>query len=265
MNAQVTPAGGIHGALRRGRRHVSRPDTHRQVLREALSMGAARISEGRVRHALHGRCSDPRQIEWTHRSNASKDERLVWLTPRLPILEQTVRCRKCPECLRARAAHWSLRAQSELQRSQRSWFVTLTLSPDEHWKVECRAQLKYGDGWSRLAEAEKFRRLSDAAAPLLTKWLKRVRKESGAKLRYLLVVEAHKSGLPHWHLLMHEADEAQPVRKRTLQQQWWHGFSQAKLVDGDPKTARYVCKYLAKSALARVRASGGYGSVRPRP
>jgi hypothetical protein len=80
-------------------------------------------------------------------------------------------------------------------------------------------------------------------------------------MRFLLVAEAHKTGLPHYHALIHEVDPERPVRSRILRQQWTLGFSQCKLVaQGDEtKSASYVAKYLAKSAAARVRASQGYG------
>jgi hypothetical protein len=80
-------------------------------------------------------------------------------------------------------------------------------------------------------------------------------------LRYLLVAEAHKSGLPHYHMLISEFEESRPVRARHLKTNWRLGFSDVKLVAQDDGTrpAAYVAKYLAKSAIARVRASVGYG------
>ena len=73
----------------------------------------------------------------------------------------------------------------------------------------------------------------------------------------LQVVEAHKSGLPHVHLLVHDKGD---TTYRRLTDTWPLGFAHAKLVEGTA-ASRYVAKYLAKSALARVRASQGYGST----
>ena len=89
----------------------------------------------------------------------------------------------------------------------------------------------------------------------IQRFFKRIRKNSKAKLRYLVVQELHKSGQPHYHALIHEVSGT--LTKATLQSAWTWGFSQAKLAD--PKTAIYVCKYLTKSEGARVRASLGYG------
>ena len=113
-----------------------------------------------------------------------------------------------------------------------------------------------------LSISQQFQARHQAIGPELTLFLKRVRKESAAKLRYCLVAEAHKSGLPHYHLVVHETG-GQPVRHKTLQGQWKLGFSNWKLVDinDSGKTAAYVAKYLSKSALARVRASKHYGQL----
>lgn len=170
------------------------------------------------------------------------------------------RCRKCTNCLVVRQLHWRDRAKVEVSRAARTWFGTLTLRPEEHYKV--------------LAEAVKLSKLSQSEFAALSSdqqfafrckviyrhvqgWLKRVRKVSGVPLRYLCVAEAHKSGLPHLHVLIHETGAGQTVRKKVLQGQWLLGFSAMKLAD--PEAASYLCKYLSKSVAARVRASIAYG------
>lgn len=172
-----------------------------------------------------------------------------------------VRCRKCAPCLMARSKLWTARAIDECRFASRSWFGTLTLAPDHAFGLRVQAQAaatRSGVAWSELDGAEQFRRTANEASAELTLWLKRVRKNSGARLRYLLVCEAHKSGVPHWHCLIHEHQGE--ARKRTLDKAWRLGFSQFRLVDGDGAAAAYVCKYLAKSALTRVRASQKYGT-----
>lgn len=90
--------------------------------------------------------------------------------------------------------------------------------------------------------------------------LKRLRKAHGKRggLRYLVVMEAHKSNLPHYHILLHEVFTDYPMRKALLRPAWRFGFSHWKLAD--EKAAPYVAKYLAKSAQARIRASIDYGN-----
>lgn len=172
-----------------------------------------------------------------------------------------MRCRKCQSCLQTRSAMWAHRAKEELLASPRTWFGTLTLSPEEHMRVEYRARLRWkarGTVYDTLPQHEQFRLRHAVISVELTKWIKRVRKQSGARLRYILVAEAHKSGLPHYHCLIHERLDSNPIRKRVLDGQWKLGFSQFRLVT-DPRAARYVCKYLSKAAEARVRASLHYG------
>lgn len=171
-----------------------------------------------------------------------------------------VRCRKCRECLRHRARKWAFRCQNEIAVSQRTWFVTLTLSPDAQHRSLTRARKAYLPSGDLDAEGTDkiFRMLHRDQVREITLWLKRLRKVSGAELRYAIVAEAHKSGLPHYHALVHEVTGSGPVLHRHISSSWKAGFSSAKLVT-DGGSARYVTKYLAKSSLARVRASGRYG------
>lgn len=174
-------------------------------------------------------------------------------------VEMWVRCRKCAACLAQRRKLWAARALKETAVAPRTWFGTFTLNPDAHFLMECRAGVRLHEGgtdWGSLNAPEQFLERHREIAKELSLYLKRVRKYSEAKLRYLLVAEAHKSGLPHYHMLIHE--RLTPVRKQLLKDQWKLGFTDFKLVD-DPRQAAYVCKYLGKSALARIRASQDYG------
>lgn len=273
VNAQVTPP--TNG----GRRKVADTRWVRNMAAFAIANGAERYSLFEVRWTVAADCLNPARVlyegrpegrAFTHpgaptiarREHTRYADGFDHDTP-MSLLMLT-RCRKCEKCLRARANHWYLRAKGELACSERSWFGTLTLRPEEHYLAELRARAECARksvAFDTLPPWEKFAHLHRANGPELTKWLKRIRKESGATLRYILVAEAHKSGLPHYHVLVHERGHV-PVRERTLRLQWTLGHSKFNLVDGDPRSARYVCKYLAKAAEARVRASQHYGLLR---
>lgn len=146
--------------------------------------------------------------------------------------------------------------------AERTWFGTLTLRPERQQFVLDNARMKLarqGLDFDGLSEVEQFRLRHEFVSLELTRWLKRVRKNSEAPLRFCLVAEAHKSGAPHYHVLVHESDPARPVRKSVLCEAWTWGFTRWKLVE-DQRAAGYVTKYLSKSALARVRASLKYGT-----
>lgn len=154
---------------------------------------------------------------------------------------------------------------NETRLSERTWFGTLTLRPDRQMyaldmaRLECARQ---GVDYDGLGDDERFRLRHKFISEELTRWLKRVRKNSeGAPIRFCLVAEAHKSGAPHYHVLIHESDPARPVRKAVLQSAWTWGYTLFKLLV-DERAALYVTKYLSKDARARVRASIGYGSGR---
>ena len=236
---------------------VMRLGAARLVAARAIAGGAHRRSLSQVEWDISGRCETPVMVEVEGRPDTRKGETGL---PMAVIME--TRCRRCPACLRQRAFTWKVRAAAEVAAASRTWFVTLTLRPEEHWLAELRATAwcrRRGVAFENLSPDEQFEERHRAIGIDLTKWLKRVRKASNAKLRYILVAEAHKSGLPHYHALVHEVSLSEPVTKRQLQQNWTLGFSTVKLVE-DGKSAAYVTKYLSKSALARVRASLKYGS-----
>lgn len=108
-----------------------------------------------------------------------------------------------------------------------------------------------------LSSAQVFEELCREFGAELTLYLKRLRKNTKAKFRYLLVAEKHKSGLPHFHALIHEEEEGGLLHAQ-LTSTWKLGFTKFKVVNA-VQTAWYVAKYLAKSSEARVRASRCYG------
>lgn len=163
----------------------------------------------------------------------------------------TVRCRACEWCLRQRAARWAFRAVEEIDAAPRTWFATFTFTPYNHVVIRARTSRRLAAGAVDLAllpHAEQQQELSREYGEEITKYFKRIRKNSGAPLRYILVQEPHKSGLPHFHALIHESDEARPIRHRTLATGWKLGFTKFKLCEGS-KTAWYVAKYLTKTRM----------------
>lgn len=165
---------------------------------------------------------------------------------------------------------WTSRAVAETGHATRTWFGTLTFAPAIQQTALARARQRLsrqGIDFETLPEEERFALHWRELQRQCTLFIKRVRKAHSTKLRYLLVVEAHKSNVPHCHMLLHESSEHDPVRKRELEGQWKDtGFSAWRIVENDnPRAVEYVCKYLSKSAVARVRASARYGDVSPDP
>lgn len=181
----------------------------------------------------------------------------------MTLVEYEVPCRQCDNCLRRRAAHWRLRAMAEYRATVgRTWFGSLTLNPEQHSRVTNACRLvasRNGDDFDTFSPEAQFALRDRCIYREIKLYLKRMRTASGASIRFLCVAEAHKNGLPHYHMLVHEADPT-PIRHSLLSGQWRVGFSQWKLVT-DPRAAAYVTKYLSKSALARVRASAAYGNT----
>lgn len=206
------------------------------------------------------KCDTPVRVESFARNDVLADGS-VTQAERLNV-DRDVPCRKCAGCLRHRASLWKWRATRELATAQRTWFATWTLRPEVHVLFRYRAIQRLADtqvSFDTLSEIEQWREQQSEGSRELTLMLKRLRR-AGARIRYLIVAEAHKSGLPHWHGLLHEAPASLPVLKRELESAWPHGFCRFTLVKGsDRASAGYVTKYLSKSMLCRVRGSIRYG------
>lgn len=239
---------------------------------------------------LAGSCQRAKPRETVNRDYLGFHQRLIlW-----------VRCRTCSMCLHRRRLSWRDRAVFEWkdheELGKRTWLGTFTVSDEWRFRFMWRALVEYEARgkrphpklarpleWEELSEGERFSLISAQVGREITLWVKRVRKNSGAKLRYLLVCEAHDtregdpSGLsqfPHFHIMLHE-NEGMVVKNKFLKpeddESWsWErpairtwgefGFTKWKLVK-DAKGAAYASKYLGKSMLARVRASLGYGKT----
>lgn len=235
------------------------PRVWRELCLLAVRSGArTSVQRTQIEWSISGRCEAPqlltRQQPWPNKDGS--------LGRRVELILH-VKCRRCVKCLQERAGIWRARARQEILVAPRTWFGTLTLSPQAHYAAQCvaesQARMELVE-WNSLDENSRFRRRCVAIAPEVTKWLKRVRKNSGAKFRYCVVVERHKTGLPHFHVLLHEVVNGDPVRHAVLSEAWHLGFSNFKLAK-DRHTANYVVKYLTKSAEARVRASRAYGEA----
>ena len=212
-----------------------------------------------------GNCQSPRRVEYLSRPEGNK----IVVGKGLPkpwVIDMTVPCRTgCENCLKRRAAHWRLRSLTEWRDAPRTWLWTLTLNPANHMQALNRVRLRLQKGGTDFdalpADQQLLERHRETGA-MVTLALKRLRKGDKsqevepASFRYICVLEAHASGLPHYHLMIHETGAQ--ISHRNLTRAWKQGFQNAKLIHDAPG-AQYAAKYLSKSALARVRASYRYG------
>lgn len=235
---------------------------HQQAL---ATLGKARIDASSIWRPgtatewdISGRCETPLTLERFSRCPEG-------LTPNAWLI-LTVPCRKCAWCLRRRGRMWIDRAKIETASSARTWFGTLTFTEQHQTTALMSARVnayRSANDFDTMGRRDQFVALVREHSPKVTSWLKRVRKESDTRFRYLVVAEHHKSGLPHFHFLLHELVGCAPVRKEIMRRQWaMNGFSHQKLVvntEESPRAVHYVCKYLMKTSAARVRASRFYG------
>jgi len=231
----------------------------------ALNAGARRLSISALQWDISGKCHQPYWTEIVARPPPDDGRYFRFVGKAMTMrIDLGTPCRKCEACRKARSFLWRIRATEELQRAARTWFGTLTMDPESHYRMMASARYTAhtrGVRWADLTDDERFRRVADTSLKEVTKYVKRIRKQSGVPLRTLCVTEKHKSGLPHFHMLVHEV-ELKPVTHKILSTQWSFGFERWRLVDFDTdpkKSARYICKYLTKDAQTRIRASLHYG------
>ena len=192
----------------------------------------------------------------------------VWESMR--TLSMLVRCRKCGGCQKERRHMWAARAASEWTNSTRTWFVTLTLRPSDHYKLQAEVAVacrNEGYELDSLKPADRLNRLLEGYKREMDLYLKRLRKgrvDKGWKpiqFRVLWVPEPHKSGAIHFHMLLHEISPEMALPKARVEFAWGHGFVKSKLVKSR-KMVKYVTKYLGKHHFdGRLRASQKYGRI----
>lgn len=267
-----------------------------RVFLRAMEAGGRQLGPFEIEWEISGRCLTPIRRDVTARKTHSVKRYVKrvapdWATSDFPpdylgwserveygaeklgpyVVHLTTKCRRCDNCLAERSSMWAHRAVAEVRAASRTWYGTLTLSPQWHERFAASARLyaarRLRTEFEALPFAEQFQLRHRMVSAEIQKMFKRLRK-SGARFRYLLVVEPHTGkrtetgepgqnfGLPHYHLLVHEIGA--PISKRSLEAEWSFGFVQWRLRN-DPDVAWYVAKYLSKTLAARVRASLGYG------
>lgn len=231
------------------------------TIRNGLSQGCVQLSPMSFRWDISGNCVNGFQQELYAAPPPSDKDGYAAVgkkTKHSLRLFMITRCRKCENCIKYRSRLWAGRAHRETLASPRTWLCTFTLRPEVQQLVLDRCRLKYHADFDTLETDEQFALRVQEIQPAFTKMLKRIRKNSGATFKYIIVAEPHKSGAPHFHALMHEKSMDTPLRWAHIHDQWRLGFSHVKLVK-DAKTSYYVTKYISKSLKARVRASINYG------
>lgn len=236
------------------------------MVKRGIERGSARCLSKSMRHwelNYAPKCNSPVTLELHARPERDRPSDRDFVDRRKFAMWVTMltKCRQCENCLKQRAAEWRLRSRLEVEQSSRTWLGTLTINPSWRFTILSHARAACGkDGvdFDCLEENQRYKALDAVISRHIRLYIVRLRKYSGSPLRFLCVGEAHKSGDPHYHLLVHEQQPDRPILKKVLQAEWKLGFSNFKLID-DPSGATYITKYLTKDVRARVRASILYG------
>lgn len=251
---------------------VTDPKIALSVAKAAHLNGGTRLTYCSTEWDVSGSCTDPTHIELAGRLPQEYSIRIGgdWDTIKgLPTankmrphyVDMAVPCRKCASCKSYRAALWQAKASKEFEFALpgRSWFVTLTFRPDVEYRLRATARAKERANARPGTKNKEEKYYESAAYDEVQLALKRLRETAGP-FRRLVVAENHKSGVIHYHAILHEqVGHANRVQKRHIQESWArNGFSSAKLCD--EKAIKYVTKYLTKAdGTYRIRASRFYG------
>ena len=143
-------------------------------------------------------------------------------------------CGKCFECISKRAVDWATRARHEISSHNENCFLTLTYDEEN---LPSFLIVK--------AEFQKF--------------IKRLRKKTKTKLRYMVSHEyGGRTGRPHHHAIVfgyspnnqyyyRDSPSGEPLfRSKELEKLWTHGYS--SIGTANEKTAYYIASYSLKSS-----------------
>ncbi len=222
-------------------------------------------------------CDDPISVDRRITSREAVKGRTLGATKirdEISAMEVSVKvpCRKCPKCLQFRQMRWRQAAITEIDQANRTWFITLTFSPQHlSWLLQDARSSEPRDiersAYKRVQLFFKRLRKGHMPRNLGVKRLIIRRKKDDPPLRrigfrYLAVFERGKeNGRVHYHILLHE-NGTRPLLKMLIEAQW-PSFSSSRLVHSGEAggTASYVTKYATKSLDMRIRASNLYGQL----
>jgi len=134
-----------------------------------------------------------------------------------------VPCGKCPNCKKRIVSEWSFRLEQEDKRSELSLFVTLT--------YDTRTIPITANGFLTLDKQD------------VVKFMKRLRKNTGKKLKYFAVGEyGSQRQRPHYHVLFFCSDDS--ITADEILDSWQLGAVHVGQVSS--ASVRYTCKYIDK-------------------
>jgi len=184
-------------------------------------------------------CTKPKTAYWSGHLNGNGNQYLVFDKNKSMFgIEQTIPCRGCIPCRINHAAQWGRRAMDENRFHEESFFGTFTYSP-ENLPV---------NGTLNSEDFQKF--------------MKRLRKNTGAEIRYLQCGEygdkeqpGYKFGRPHHHALIYgwrpgdeevkeESEGILTYSSEILDEYWSNGITTTG--DLTEASAQYVSQYVMK-------------------
>lgn len=134
------------------------------------------------------------------------------------------RCRKCVPCIENRMSAWVFRMILESQLFSKHMVTTITLT----------------------YRNEDLPTSNAAAKAQFQKFMKRLRKDLGFKVRYFAALEKGTLTLRyHWHVIFFGLPYSFETRKY-LDAKWGHGFVRRFEVIRSPAAMRYAAKYALK-------------------
>lgn len=146
-----------------------------------------------------------------------------------------VPCGQCMNCRLQKREEWVTRITHEMSQWEHSMFVTLTYSDEHLLKKENPESLDKTD---------------------LQKFLKRLRKNSGMKIKYFACGEYGESnGRCHFHLIIFGMDFMNESHRQLIKDSWpfceWDMMKKQSIGDVNITSIRYVVSYLEKTILGK--------------
>lgn len=172
-----------------------------------------------------------------------------------------VPCRKCAKCAYMRSRMYEEKIKNDIMSARsegiNSYFVTLTFTVGKRAALWKQSVAMSGDG--HVTKRLRAKPVVAEVATFVRRLRDRNKRLNDVKLRYISVIEYHKSGDPHVHMVISGKLNSKVIRAARWKGGYLHIRRIPKEAGAESDMANYVSKYIAKDCDALVTSSKHYG------
>lgn len=185
-------------------------------------------------------------------------------------------CGTCDQCKRMKREDWATRMELEAKsyRQDEVYFITLTYSDENIPNLNLETgEIRRGKSIRWKGGSERPQEVQTLSIEDVQLFVKRLRKGSGARLRYFLAGEyGEKTCRPHYHMILYgwRPTDLEPIHKlaksshftsKWLSDKW--GYGQIDIAPAVAATYAYVAGYVTKKLYGKDKEQYTRWGMRP--